>query len=78
MHQAAFHELARAGFMEEKALHPGVTPWGMPRPLIEPADGRLRGGEVSQHGIRLKRCNVIRERSYEVDELSCQRNIHLA
>jgi hypothetical protein len=45
--------------MEENALHPGVTPWQMPRPLIEPADRRLRGGEESQHGIRLKRCNVI-------------------
>ena len=51
MHQVAFHELTRTGFMEENALHPGVTPWGMPRPLVQPADGRLRGGEGFQHGV---------------------------
>jgi hypothetical protein len=76
MHEVAFHELTRTGFVEEDPLHPSVTPWGMPRPLIEPADRRLRGGEGFQHGVHLKGLNFVCKRIHEISGLIGQANVH--
>ena len=78
MHQVAFDELARTGFMEEKALHPCRALRRTPRPLIEPADGLLRRQERSQHGFRLKFFNFVSHRIHEIIRLPCKANIPIA